>query len=140
MTARMLLPGCLLLGLMFGAYGCSDDDGGGDVCEQAFNKMKDCVSKLDCASVTDGSKKAACEFNKSFYAVLSSYAAAMDACKQSGGANCDCTGDNKTEAEKVMSSELDPETCGVEDVQADGGVADQQAADQQVADQQTASE
>ena len=130
----MLLRGCLVLALILGVYGCSDDSGGGgDVCEQAFNKTKACASKLDCTNVS-AANKIACEINKQLYAALPDYAAAIDACKKSGSTACECTGANKTEAEKLMSSELDPETCNVKAAQPDGG------ADQQVVDQQTATE
>lgn len=133
MRTRPLLWASLVLGLISGGLACSDDSGGGDVCEQAFNKTKACASKLDCTNLT-GSDKTACDFNKQLYAALPDYATAINACKQSGSTKCECTGETKAEAEKVMSAEMDPKTCAVKDVQPDGG------ADQQVVDQQTPSE
>lgn len=133
MRTRTLLWASLLLGLIAGGFACSDDSGGGDVCEQAFNKTKACTEKLDCTNVA-GANKAACDFNKQFYGALVDYATAIHVCKQTGSTTCECTGETKADAEKVMSAELDPETCMVQDVQPDGGV------DQQVVDQQTPSE
>lgn len=117
MFKRLMVP---MMALALFA-GCSDDDGG-NVCEQSFNKIKDCASKLDCASVTDATKKMICEATKSTYGSLT-YSQAMTACKQNPPASgCECDGANKTSAEAALKQELDPETCAPKTTQDDTGV------------------
>jgi hypothetical protein len=117
MFKRLMVP-MMALALFAGA--CSDDDGG-NVCEQYFNKIKDCASKLDCASVTDATKKMICETMKSTYGSIT-YSQSITACKQNPPANgCECDGANKTSAEAAMKQELDPETCAPKTTAGDTG-------------------
>ena len=114
----------LAMGFAMVLGACSDDDGG-NVCEQAYSKIKKCVDGLDCTGITDTTKKAMCESMKSIYGSLS-YSQAQAACEQATPGECDCTGDRKTSAEKTNSATLDPETCAPPVATPDGGTTPDQ--------------
>ena len=115
MKPRMLLGGIALLLVICGAA-CG---GGGDVCEQAFDKTKACATNLDCTKLT-GMEQAACNLMKQLYGGMD-YAASKSACEKAKPGQCECTGENKTAAEKVVNGQMDPATCSFEDSSRDGG-------------------
>lgn len=118
---------CVLLVLAGLLGACSDDDdGGGNVCEQAFNKQKDCAKDLDCTALS-GVEQTVCEVMKALGQIT--YAQAQEACEQQTPGACECTGQVKADAEDLMDCTLDPATCACPDdstttdagVQADQG-------------------
>lgn len=71
---------------------------GSDVCQQAADKRKGCIEKIDCGKL-DPLQKPACEQNKKSMLQLASVP------------NVACSADIKTLAEQVLRCDLDPQTC-----------------------------
>jgi len=80
--------------LFIGGAAC----GGSDACEEASDKQKSCINKLECKS-PDPLQQSQCEQQKK--ALLQ--AADLPAVA--------CTGDLKARAEQILACDLDPKTC-----------------------------
>ena len=72
---------------------------GQNVCEEACEKQKGCLEKIDCSAL-DGAEQAACEMAKQMLEQADCSAAADG-----------CTGDAEQAAKALISCELDPRTC-----------------------------
>jgi len=95
MIARLPCRGLRIVGLAAAlalvGVGC-----GSDVCQQAADKRRACIEKIECNKL-DPQQKLVCEQNKK-----NQLASIPDVA---------CSADIKTLAEQVMKCDLDPRTC-----------------------------
>lgn len=87
---RLIVALILSLSVAVSVAGC-----GGNACQQACDKQKDCAKNIDCAG------DFACEMMKN----------AMASIDCSAGNSGDCSGQAKEAADKINSCTLDPKTC-----------------------------
>ena len=88
---RVLRIGASVVALALVGLAC-----GSDVCQQAADKRRGCIEKIDCSKL-DPLQKPVCEQNKK-----SMLASIPDVA---------CSGDIKTLADQVMKCDLNPQTC-----------------------------
>ena len=79
---------------------------GGTACEDAYNKMKACVTNLTCSGAT----AIVCNAMKAAYATAD-YSASVAACEKATPGKCECTGAAATSAAALNACTLDAATC-----------------------------
>jgi hypothetical protein len=105
---RVAFVTALTLTLTGGMVACSDDDGGGNVCGQAWQKTASCVEGLNCDDLS-GAEQMTCQSLKSIYEI--DYDTFVTACEQDPNqTQCACEGANKEQAERTLECEFD-ELC-----------------------------
>ncbi len=85
-----------LLGLCIGAAACSKD-----VCEEAYEKVQDCVASMDCDALGPA-LSGSCQKTKKEYAL--SYTIYLGACPGS----CSCEGAEQEKWERINNCSLEP--------------------------------